>query len=300
MTAVAALLTLDAQAAASPNPALESQQSGIGEPVIVPFNPPLNQPIRYERTLRTNDRGNAMTEMTTFSVEFEAREGGYRMVYWDNADASLRRERMVPIIIRLSAAGRIEAIENRDAVWNNGFGHVEGNSRSLSEPIRTQSIRNQRAILAAFDFPNAMAAGVMRLFVFADARLISGTASRLPLDFRSEYGTTTADWQVNLETADASKITISAEGSLSREQSADLYEGLTRRYHAAGGDSRSGLFGRSPAAAEHYSERAHIRYVISSHDGLPERVERYETREQRYPGSPTERKITTVTIERRS
>lgn len=98
--------------------------------ITVPFNPPLDQPVRYRATMTREQRGQTISVWMDYEFRFSRREGGFRMAVRlaDGGSSAmpaayrdeLRRMLITmtpPYVLLLNPRGLIEQLEDADAYW---------------------------------------------------------------------------------------------------------------------------------------------------------------------------------------
>lgn len=98
-------------------------------PVVIPFNPPLNQPVRYRISMTERGEGGDKELSSLEEMRFERVEGGYRVsvkssdvkiVDKDLPEAlqkQMRELAKIPYVLRISEDAKILELENSDVLW---------------------------------------------------------------------------------------------------------------------------------------------------------------------------------------
>ncbi len=129
--AAALLLAPAVPIAAAPSPADQAPASTQGQTVVVPFDPPLDRPLRYRRSKEVDKAGRTQSVWTVDEYIFSPTDDGFRLrvrtldTGIEGADPATREafRRTVlrfnrPFVLLLDERGAIVGMEDEEAYWS--------------------------------------------------------------------------------------------------------------------------------------------------------------------------------------
>ncbi len=91
--------------------------------IHIPFNPPLDRPLHYRSTVRTQRNGGSTAVSTDYEIIFSRRRDGFRMLVHatgarDELTGTPAPGFLPPYTLLLDEDGKVEALENAEAYWD--------------------------------------------------------------------------------------------------------------------------------------------------------------------------------------
>lgn len=201
----ATLLLLPAAASAITVPTTEA----AGETVAIPFDPPIDENVRYRWEIVDEREGSTTMSWSINSYSFEGIEDGYRLTVTPVSSGSNEKDALKlsamkrlaeltkrPFVLRLNESAEIVELVRSDEYWADIFKAV---SASLSEDKSIESQKQARAIRSVMALLEGMPAeaklaklteSIQPVVEFAFTEMTRGEPIHATIDTTSPFGGT--------------------------------------------------------------------------------------------------------------
>jgi hypothetical protein len=276
-------------AAQTPPPAAAQAAARIN----IPFNPPLDRPLRYRATITKTQAEGPNTVWIDYEITFSRRPEGFRMQVrtvdagapdLPQANASMVRRMMVdlapPYVLLLNAGAAIEGMEDEEAYWNRMLALTEQTLRQQGGQAASDPALSTAMTMMRQTSPEArlqmMTQYVSPLLAFANTEFVIGEARTSEDQFEGPMGLTLRQHSsVTAERVENGRLILTMLANVPEEEMRRALSTFLVNVPTVQG--ANGHAARDQVAAElrngHFDRQGQGSYEIALESGLVHRFE---------------------------
>jgi hypothetical protein len=309
---VVAGLLLATGATASVTP----QAQVSGETVLIPFDPPLDQNLRYRWEQTEQKEGRTEISWSIDSYRFEEADDGYRLIvepvsYGSNEDDPLKLElarklqelSKLPFVLRLNEDAEIVGLEGEDEYWSKIIGALR-EVLSTIEPKRAEHDKVIESIVGLYaDMPAEtrlakLTEPVQPLVEFAWAETSIGVPIMGTVETMSPFGPVKQEFTITLTKVSDGLASLTIRSTIPKQEMKKMTAALFDRLNnGALQPEQIAKMKSELAAAEHFNATTVAEYEISTEDGMLETFHSTQTITVSEDDKP-QRKVKTLSVKR--